>query len=502
MNQIDTEQRRARAISAGKEVLAWWSSEGLAAIGGTPEAAFTAEDPSTEQALWDIATCDAPQIDAAVARARAAQPAWNALPAAEKARYLLACADALEGMSEQLADLLALESGKSLTQECVGELALFLSILRYFANSAHEIKGRSQNYAPGILSYTSHHPYGVVAGIVPWNVPLMLTGYKLAAPLVAGNTVVLKLPEQTSVTLLAVIRQFRAILPDGVVEVLTGPGRPTGAGLVIHPGVDKVSFTGSVPTGQAIGVEAAKLIRPVTLELGGKSPMIILDDCEIDRAVQGILQSMRFTRAGQSCTAASRIYVARDQLDDYMAALGSALDALQIGDALDLRTQCGPVVTRLQRDRVAGFLDRARSQGLDVRGYGARLDPDGPGYFIDPHLVVAPSHEAEINRDEVFGPVATITPYEDLAVALEQSNDTEYGLSASVWGNDIATCLNIADRFHAGIVQVNQNAVMLPGLSYGGVGISGIGKESSREAMVESYMYEKTNIVNFGFREL
>lgn len=495
-------KRRARAFSAGEGALAWYRQRCAATMGDVDMSTgegVKCYDPSTGMETWTIPESSDHLINTFIERARRAQPKWMKTEPAERAKILWACADALEAEQSELAEILALETGKSLTHECKGEVTLPASIFRYFSGLVHEIKGRSIQAGPKLMGYTTYHPWGVVAGVVPWNVPLMFMAYKIAAPLAAGNTVLIKAPEQATASLAYAFRLIAHLLPDGAVEIVSGSGSGAGNKLISNPGIDKVSFTGSVETGRAIYRQAAKDFRSVTLELGGKNPMIILEDCDLDKAVNGVIGSMRFTRAGQSCTASSRIYVPRKLMDKYREALGSALNDLKIGHALDPDTHSGPVVSKAQQTRIQDYLTSAASDGLDVKSYGNVLDEElfTKGYFVKPHLIFDPEHEHPVSQEEIFGPVATLTGYESLDDAIEFANSTDFGLSASVWGRDIDACLTCADAFRAGIVQINQNAIMLPGFSYGGIGISGVGKESSLEAMRETYMFEKTNIVNF-----
>jgi len=496
---LSTDNRRQKAHENGQEAIEWFAGH-VGADGpilGSDVACF---DPSNGQQLWTVPECSDGYVDTLVGQARLAQPAWEATSPSQRAKILLACADAIDAMQDELAEVLALETGKSYTQECLGEVALPGAIFRYFAGLVHEIKGRSIQAGPKLMGFTTLHPWGVVAGIVPWNVPLMFMAYKVAAPLAAGNTVVIKMPEQATASLAMILKALLPFLPVGTVDFISGTGVKAGAALSTHKGIDKISFTGSVETGSLIYQTAAQSMKAVTLELGGKNPMIILEDCDIDKAVNGIVGSMRFTRSGQSCTASSRIYVPKDQLNAYRDALGARLDALVIGDAVDMQTDAGPVVSLAQKQRVDAYLAQARADGLDVVEYGqmSKEAAQSGGYYVKPHVVYQPDHAHPIAVEEIFGPITTVTGYTTVQEAVTLANDTEFGLSASVWGNDINTCLSCAAAFRAGIVQINQNAIMLPGFSYGGVGISGVGKESSLEAMLETYMFEKTNIVNFG----
>lgn len=495
---IDFEKRVSYAVEIGAEALDWY--EQFCGQDCSSTNSVACHNPSTGEHLWNIPESSPDLIEVYVQKAKLAQPKWAALPATERARILTACADKLENKKEDLAQVLALETGKALVTECRVEVGLLVSIFRYFAGLVHEIKGRSIQAAPKLMGFTTYHPWGVVAGIVPWNVPLMFMAYKVAAPIAAGNSVIIKMPEQATATLAMALREILPLLPEGVVQFISGSGLGAGNALVTHSKIDKISFTGSVATGSTIYQNAASQMKPVTLELGGKSPMVILADCDMEKAVNGIVGSMRFTRSGQSCTAASRIYVPREQIGEYEGRLSETLNAMRVGHALDESTECGPVVTLTQKNRIEGYLKSARDDHLDVRSY-SKLTCEGiydEGYYIVPHLIIDPDHAHPVSQEEIFGPVATITGYDDLEAAMELSNDTAFGLSASIWGKDIDQCLDCAARFRAGIVQINQNAIMLPGFSYGGVGMSGIGKESSLEAMLETYMYEKTNIVNFG----
>ena len=476
-----------------------WYLDRMAPFGLDDTATVPAFDPATGVEITAIPVANAATVDAVVAAARSAQPPWSAASASDRARALLAAADAVEAATDELVPLLAFETGKAVRTECHGEVSLLVEILRYFAGLAHEVKGHTTKLGDGVLGFVTRHPYGVVGGIVPWNVPLMLMGYKVAAPLAAGNTAVIKVPEQATYTLIRMQQLFDEHLPADVCTFVTGDGEATGQSLVTNDGVDKISFTGSVVTGRAVGVEAARRIRPVTLELGGKSPMIVLADCDVELAVDGIVQSMRFTRGGQSCTAASRVYVHRSMLDQVRATLAGRLNALVIGPPLDEATDCGPMVSQQQRDTVLEFLAVAEADGLDVCRYGQVTNGTAfeEGYYVHPYAIFEPPATHRVATEEIFGPVVCIFAYDDVNEALQAANDSEYGLSASVWGRDVSTCLQLADRLQAGIVQINQNAIMVPGIAYGGIKNSGIGKESSLEAMLETYTWSKTNILNY-----
>lgn len=489
--------RKSLTEDAQKLIAAYkdeWIALGPEMVAGS----VTCHDPATGEVNWVVPDLSKAAVNYAVSKSKEAQSKWLSIPAAKKAELLHACATAILSHKGKIAQLLALETGKSITTECRGEVELCAGIFKYFAGLVHEVKGKTIQAGPKLLGFTTHHPWGVVAGIVPWNVPLMFMGYKLATPLAAGNSVIIKIPEQATATLLYCRELFKEILPDGLVCMVTGSGAGVGSALVSHSGIDKISFTGSVETGRMIYKQAADRLVSTTLELGGKSPMVVLEDCDLDKAVEGAFASMRFTRAGQSCTAASRIYVHKNRIDAFCAALGARLDALVIGDPLDDAIDCGPVATKPQLQRIQRYLDLAISDKLDVQSYGKQAWGGQKGWYLQAHLIFSPDIHHAVSQEEIFGPVATVTAYDNIQDVLQAANATPFGLAASVWGKDISACLQLSQGFRAGIVQINQNAVMLPGFSYGGVGISGIGKEGSLEAMLETYTYEKTNIVNFG----
>ena len=462
-----------------------------------------AHNPSTGAVIGSIPVCSPATVAELARRARIAQSTWAETTVPERSRLMHQCADRIEAIADELTDLLALETGKAITTECHGEVALLVEIFRYFAGVGPELKGQTTPLGRNVIGFTTLHPHGVVAGIVPWNVPLMMMGYKVAAPVVAGNASLIKVPEQATFTLIRVLQILHDVLPTDLVHFVTGTGEVTGAALVADRNVAKVSFTGSVETGRSVYEASAKLIRPVTLELGGKSPMIVLADCNLDKAVNGIVQSMRFTRGGQSCTAASRVFVPVGQMADVRSRLARQLDEVLIGDAIDPATQCGPLISAVQRDRVNAYLAHAEADGLDVDTYGRvanDIDWDA-GYYVRPHAIFDPPVEHPVATEEIFGPVVCVFGYDDVNEALNQANASDFGLSASVWGRDITTCMQLASKLEAGIVQINQNAIMVPGIAYGGIRNSGLGKEGSLEAMLESYTYAKTNILNYDDEE-
>jgi len=374
-------------------------------------------------------------------------------------------------------------------------------IFEFFGGLGSELKGETVPWSPEVLAMTTREPLGVVGAIIPWNVPMLLMALKVAPALVAGNAVVVKSAEEAPFAVLRIAEILNRILPPGLFNLLSGMGPECGAPLVEHPLVRKVTFTGSVEVGRIVGQAAARKIIPVTLELGGKSPMIVFPDIDLDRAVAGAVTSMRFTRQGQSCTAASRIYVHRAIFDRFHDALAARVDAMVMGDPLDEATDIGTIVSDAQFERVAGFIAEGRATpGASARACSAMpTDPRlAKGLYVQPHLFSHLPASSRLIREEIFGPVTCLMPFDDWRAVLAEANDSEYGLAASVWTNDLKVGLTMAQALEAGLVQINQNLVVQANLSYGGVKSSGLGKEASLEAMLEHFTHKKTILVNIG----
>lgn len=461
---------------------------------------FELRNPATGALLGMVADADAADVGRAVASARAAQPAWAALPARERGKRLSAAADLLTEHAEELATLVCLESGKALRTECRLEAASLADMLKFFAGLASELKGETVPLRSGVLAYTQREPVGVVAAILPWNVPLMLMAVKIAPALVAGNAVVVKSAEQTPLAVLRAGELLNRVLPPGVLNILSGDGPGCGGPLIAHPDVAKITFTGSVDTGRTIYRAAAEKLIPVTLELGGKSPMIVCADAALDKAVEGALVGMRFTRQGQSCTAATRILVHRSLHDDFVARLKARVDQLVIGDPLDEATDIGAIVSREQLDKVLGYIELGRSLPGAVAHECAAL-PTQPhlaqGHFVRPVVFTGLDNRSRLAQEEIFGPVTCVIPFDTNDEALAMANDTTYGLAASVWTRDLPTALRMVDALQAGYVQVNQAQVAGPNISYGGFKQSGLGKELTLESMLEHFTRGKSVLINF-----
>jgi acyl-CoA reductase-like NAD-dependent aldehyde dehydrogenase len=461
---------------------------------------FPVHNPATGEAVAEAAEGDADDVDTAVKNAAAAQIAWAKLPARKRGALVAQCAGLIRTHVEELARLIALETGKALRTESRVEANTVADILEFFGGLGSELKGESVPFAPGVLSVTVREPLGVVGAIIPWNVPMLLMALKVAPALVAGNTVVVKSAEEAPLTVLRICELMNRVLPAGCFNMLSGFGPECGAPLVEHKLVRKVTFTGSAEVGRIVARSAAQKLIPVTLELGGKSPMIVFADCDFDKTVQGAVTSMRFTRQGQSCTAASRIYVERPIFDRFVEALAAKVDAMVMGNPLDERTDIGTIISREQFNKVQAYIEEGlRTEGAAGRACSAI--PDDPalkkGLFIRPTIFTGLPNDSRLVQEEIFGPVTCVFPFHEPEAVLSAANDSEYGLAASVWTNNLRVGLDLAHRLEAGLVQINQNLVVQANLSYGGVKSSGLGKEASLEAMLEHFMHKKTIMVNY-----
>ena len=473
-----------RARGEGLLINGKWSSAG-ATIGTL--------DPATGVENGVIPRASAGDVDAAVAAARSAFPGWRATTPANRARILWAIADLIGANIDELAELETLDQGKPLFVGRWAEIPGAAGQFRFFAGQAQMIGGdtleSSIDYQPAgkqIAAWTLREPVGVVAAIVPWNSPLVLTAMKLAPALAAGCTVVLKPAEDTSLTALRLGElMIEAGLPAGVLNIVTGYGHETGAALASHSGVDKVAFTGSTATGRAILDSAKGNLKRVSLELGGKSPAIVLPDADLDLAIPGVANAI-FFNAGQVCIAASRLYVHRSIYDRVIDGVAEYASGLTIGHGLDQATQMGPLVSAKQADRVAGFVNDAKAAGASVTG-GQRIGHA----FVSPAIVTDVKPDMAIAREEVFGPVLVAQPYDDLEEVTAAANDSDYGLAASIWTQSLSDAHRLSGALQAGTVWINCHAMYDAALPIGGMKQSGWGRDSGRQAL-DSYLEWKT----------
>jgi acyl-CoA reductase-like NAD-dependent aldehyde dehydrogenase len=432
-------------------------------------------EPATEKVMAELPHAGVGETDAAVARARAAFPAWRALAPGERAQQLRKIADALAGRAEGLAQLEARNVGKPIG-DARGEVGMVLDTFTYYAGAPERLLGDTIPVAGGV-DMTFHEPLGVVGLIVPWNFPLAIACWKVAPALAAGNTIVLKPAELTPLTALELERiALQAGLPEGVLNVVVGPGRVVGERLVQHPDVAKVAFTGSTAVGGRIVQLAAESIKRLTLELGGKSANVIFADADLEAAAQAAPLAV-FGNAGQDCCARSRILVERPALEEFMSLLEAAVKALRVGDPLDDATQMGPLISAAQREQVSSFVNGEAP--VAIQGSA----PEGAGFWFPPTVLCPLSNDDRAAREEIFGPVAAVIPFDGEEEAIRLANDTIYGLSGSVWTRDGSRALRAVRALETGTLSVNSNTSVRVTTPFGGFKQSGFGRELGPHAL-------------------
>ncbi len=461
-----------------------------------PAAKLSVENPSRRTPLAEVGRGGAGEIDRAVTAATAAFAAWRAMAAGERGRRLSELGRRLEAEAEEVARLLAAETGNAIRTQSRGEVMSAAGVLKYYGGVAVEQKGETLPLGPSIFCYTTREPLGVVGSIIPWNSPLQLGVLKIGMALATGNTLVLKPAEDAPLAVLRLVELAEDLFPPGVLNVVTGLGEEAGAALAQHPGVAKVSFTGSSEVGKLIAHAAADRVANVTLELGGKSPCIVFpdaaDDGRLDKTVAGILNAMRFARQGQSCTAGSRLFVHRDIWDKLMPRLAEAAAAMKVGDALDSENDIGAVINAERYAAIRAYVAEAEGQGAEFLTGGTPEPTEKvSGYFPKPTLLTGLDNSWRISREEVFGPVLVAIPWSDEAEVVAMANDTHYGLAAFVFTQDASAIIRMTRQIDAGWIQVNQGGGQLPGMSYGGIKQSGIGSEYSIEGALEAYTFRK-----------
>ncbi|GAB3453760.1 aldehyde dehydrogenase family protein [Insolitispirillum peregrinum] len=454
-------------------------------------------NPATEQVIAQVQAANADDVDLAVAAARRAfeGEAWSRMRPVDRERLLLRLADLLEANADEFAQLEALDNGKSVTLARQIDVALAIDFLRYVAGWATKIEGSVLpvsvpfNRERDFFAYTNRHPIGVVGQIIPWNFPLMMACWKIGPVLATGCTTILKPAEQTPLSALRLAELVQeAGYPAGVVNVITGYGNPAGAALAAHPGVDKVAFTGSTRTGKLLIDAARGNLKRLTLELGGKSPAIILPDADLDLAIPGAAMAIFFNN-GQVCAAGSRLYVHRSIFDRVMAGVADVACSLKVGNGLEPDTILGPVVSQQQKDTVCGYLRAGLEAGAEALVGGKAMDR--PGYFVEPTVFVNTSSDMSIVREEIFGPVVCAQPFDEVDQVIAAANDSPFGLAASLWTRDLAHTHRLASRLKAGTVWINCHTVVDAAMPFGGFKQSGWGRELGRAA-IDSYTEEQS----------
>ena len=471
--------KRAPRLFIGGEWVESQSTERIAII-----------DPATGREIASVADASTADVDRAVAAARRAFESgpWPDLLPADRQALLWKLSDLVEKNLDELAELESLDNGKTRFMATVVDVAGTRDYLRYMAGWATKIEGStfatSIHGPPGVKfhTYTQREPIGVVAQIVPWNFPLAMAAWKLGPTLATGCTCVLKPAEQTPLTTLRLGELIlEAGFPPGVINILTGLGETTGAALVAHPGVDKIAFTGSTAVGKIINKSATDTLKRVSLELGGKSPVIVLPDADINSVIGGAANAI-FFNSGQVCCAGTRLFAHKKVFDRVVEGVSAAASAIQLGPGLDPKTQMGPLVSREQQERVLGYIESGKKEGASVM-VGGDTPPAAPGFYVKPTVLANVRADMKVVREEIFGPVLVAQRFEDLDDIAAMANDTPYGLAASIWSNDLRAVQRLVPKIRAGTVWVNCHNFVDPNMPFGGFKQSGFGREHGRAVL-------------------
>jgi phenylacetaldehyde dehydrogenase len=499
----ETTRPLAEQYNLSVETRAFLTRAGKLLIGGewVPAASgrsFETLDPATGRVITSVASADKEDVDRAVRAARAAleSPPWSSMLPVERERLLLRLADLVERHAPELVELEALDNGKTAAVARMIDIGRAPNFIRYMAGWATKIEGTtvtpSVSMGPHVrfAAYTLKEPVGVVAGIIPWNFPFVMALWKLCPALATGSTVVLKPAEQTPLSALRLGELvLEAGFPPGVVNILTGHGEPAGAALVAHPGIDKIAFTGSTEVGKCIARAAAENVTRVSLELGGKSPVIVFPDADLAQAIPGVARAI-FFNAGQVCGAGSRLYVHADVYEKVIAGVCAAASSLKLGPGLDPASEMGPLVSRQQQERVLGYIRSGKEEGAELLVGGEA--PAGSGFFVKPTVLGNTKPSMRVVREEIFGPVLVVSSFNNVDEVVGQANQTAYGLVAGIWTSNISIAHRIIPRLKVGTIYINAHNLMDPAVPFGGYKHSGYGREMAKAAID---MYTETKSV-------
>jgi acyl-CoA reductase-like NAD-dependent aldehyde dehydrogenase len=472
-------------------------------VGSTDGQFISVENPSRRGTIaGEVPRGKAEDVDRAVKAASKAFEKWKRVSPRDRGKLMLKIADALEAKTNEIARIISLETGNAIRTQSRPEATLTADLFRYFGGVASELKGETVPLGENLLSYSRREPIGVVGGIIPWNSPVALGALKITMAITAGNTLVLKASSEAPLAVLLMAHICTEFLPAGVLNVVTGTGSECGIPLAKHPLVRKLSFTGSLEVGKTVMEAAAERIVPITLELGGKSPQIVFPDSDNPQAIDGVILAMRFTRQGQSCTAGSRLFLHESIYDSFLDKLVKKLASFKVGDPLDESTDMGAIINRNQFEKVCSYVkDGIRQEGarLLIGGLPPTEGPLSTGYFMEPTVIGNVRNEWRVAREEIFGPVMVAIPWKEEDEAIRMANESHYGLAAFIWTHDIGKALRTAHAIDSGWIQINQGVGIVPGQSYGGVKMSGIGREYSLEGMLESFTQRKSITINLQF---
>ncbi|ASK62339.1 betaine-aldehyde dehydrogenase [Virgibacillus phasianinus] len=456
---------------------------------------FEVLNPATEEVIAHVSEAQEEDIDRAVTAAKKAfeEGEWTKMEAAERSHLIYKFADLLDENREELAQLEALDNGKPYEVALEDDVDGTVQHFRYYAGWATKITGKTVNVSPDYFNYIVHEPVGVVGQVIPWNFPLAMAGWKLGSALAVGCTVVIKPASETPLSLLYAAQLFKeAGFPDGVVNVVPGAGSVAGEAIITHKDIAKVAFTGSTAVGENVMKKAAKDIKGITLELGGKSPSIIFDDANLDDAIEGSFNGTMYNH-GQNCSACTRLYVQRKHYDHVVDAIAERAKAMKLGPGMDAGTEMGPLISAKQQQTVLDYIEKGKAEGARlVAGGNKAFDK---GYFVEPTVFADVEDDMTIAREEIFGPVIAICPFDTEEEVVKRANDSEYGLAASVWTENIRKGHRVSGKLQAGTVWINDFGLELETMPFGGYKKSGVGREMGGEYGLANYTEVKSVLV-------